>query len=448
VPEVREGDPNPPRAPVSPGFTVKLFRDRLDKPPSEQYTRVRVGEAFTRSLPKGPVPPDPVGRSARLAEEDAVFQQLQAAVEVARAGLVRGKAPVRGELAAHFPKGPAVPSRDAVRTLDMLREAGFEPVVPSVLPRPRERSVAGARPPPDVQIPWADADVRVAKGDAPLYLQVHIAADGRIDLRSTPGGAKPEWTLRGDLGTLSLGEAKASREALQVLQARLQEVLLTPQAAPSLWAADGRSKAVLLLDPEPTAAWRCVQWTFTVAASPQVHLFRLAFRAPDPRHWIDIDLPRDADPSAPTSIADVTVLVAELSQGNLDQAPAERFTRIALLRKGAGLRGGRLEVEFSGPIEPQPPEDMLDLPRAGEPSGVHATRWRRLEERMRARSASPSRRVGYVRTDSRAAASVPYSDVASLLDLFRRVGCDEILLEGEAPPSPPGEGEGWKLGDK
>jgi hypothetical protein len=441
VPEEGENAPVEPPAPLpaGPPVTVKLFRNNLDKHTSEQYTKVRVGETFTRALPKGAVPRDPEARAARLAQEDAIFEELRAAIEQAKARF-GARSFVRAEVNAPFPKGLAVPSREALRMLEAVSSMGFAAVVPEWISRPSEPK---AELPAVSPIAWSDADARVAKGDAPLYLQVHIAADGRVTIRSTRGGSKPVWSVGAEAGTLSLEDPKASREAIRALLGEFQKTLSTPSVTPSLWSEDGHSKAITLIDAQPQAPWCLAQWVLATAASPQTKVFRLAFTTPDAARWIEIDLPKDGGGGrdAPPELALVVTLV------RADQPETERFTRVVLDRKG-GLGAFDPEQAFNGPVEPPAPENVIDLPAGNEPSGVHATRWRQLEQRLRALAEHSTRLVGYVRTPLPNGARVRYADVTAVLDVLLRVGCQQLSIEGATPPQVPQEGGGWPLGDK
>lgn len=103
---------------------VKLFRDNLDKPVSEQLTKIRVGETFTVLLPKGPWPKDGLAEDERRKEETATMQKVTAAISAAWAQ--QGKNPeISGEIKTPFPKGQAVPHGDVMKVLDSFLEAGI-----------------------------------------------------------------------------------------------------------------------------------------------------------------------------------------------------------------------------------------------------------------------------------------------------------------------------------
>ena len=106
---------------------VKLFREHLDRPPSEQFTRIRVGESFTVALPKGPWPTGGALEDARRREEDRVMLQVRDAVAAAWA--LQGRDPeVGGAIRTPFPKGIAVPHGDVMRAFDAIVAAGLTKV--------------------------------------------------------------------------------------------------------------------------------------------------------------------------------------------------------------------------------------------------------------------------------------------------------------------------------
>jgi hypothetical protein len=106
---------------------VKLFREHLDRPPAEQFTRIRVGESFTVTLPKGPWPQGGALEDARRREEERVRAQVTAAV--AAAWTVQGRSPdVGGQIRTPFPKGVAVPHGDVMLAFDAIVAAGITQV--------------------------------------------------------------------------------------------------------------------------------------------------------------------------------------------------------------------------------------------------------------------------------------------------------------------------------
>jgi biopolymer transport protein ExbD len=121
---------------------VKLFRENLDKPREEQFTKIRVGETFTRSLPKGPWPTTGDLEDVRRAEEVKVMNEITAAI--ASAWSLQSKSPeVAGEIKAPFPKGLAVPHGDVMSVLDAFIAAGIKQVNFEGAPPPKLRKEGG-----------------------------------------------------------------------------------------------------------------------------------------------------------------------------------------------------------------------------------------------------------------------------------------------------------------
>ena len=121
---------------------VKLFRDNLDKGRDEQYTKIRVGETFTRSLPKGPWPTQGDAEEARRVEEKKVMDEITGAIKQAWAQ--QGNNPeVAGEIKAPFPKGLAVPHGDVMSVLDAFVAAGIKQVNFEGAPPPKLRKEGG-----------------------------------------------------------------------------------------------------------------------------------------------------------------------------------------------------------------------------------------------------------------------------------------------------------------
>jgi biopolymer transport protein ExbD len=121
---------------------VKLFRDNLDQHRNEQYTKIRVGETFTRSLPKGPWPTKGDDEEARRKQEKVVLDEITAAI--AQAWAAQGNHPeVAGEIKAPFPKGLAVPHGDVMSVLDCFLAAGIKQVNFEGAPPPKLRKEGG-----------------------------------------------------------------------------------------------------------------------------------------------------------------------------------------------------------------------------------------------------------------------------------------------------------------
>jgi biopolymer transport protein ExbD len=103
---------------------VKLFREHLERPPAEQFTRIRVGESFTVTLPKGPWPQGGELEAARRREEERVMARVTQAV--AAAWTLQGRSPeVGGQIRTPFPKGVAVPHGDVMLAFDAIVAAGI-----------------------------------------------------------------------------------------------------------------------------------------------------------------------------------------------------------------------------------------------------------------------------------------------------------------------------------
>ena len=107
-------------------ITVKLFRkNREDK--DGQFTRIRVGEAFTVDMPKGPWPKDSIGEDTRRKQEELLMKGVEDAI--AKAWAAQGKAPeVKGEIKAPPPDGHSVPHGDVMKVLDAFLATGMTQV--------------------------------------------------------------------------------------------------------------------------------------------------------------------------------------------------------------------------------------------------------------------------------------------------------------------------------
>jgi hypothetical protein len=310
-------------------------------------------------------------------------------------------------------------------------------------------AVRGDEPKPGAPAPitWSDADARVAKGDAPLYLQVHITADGRVALRSTPGGVKPLWSAHCSW-QLSVDDLNASMEALRALHGALVEVLGARDKAGPLRDESRHSRARLLVDPHPSALWRYAQWVVATAASPQLKVYHFAFSMLQPGVWLDNELPRDnEDRFEPATVKpEATLLVVKLFRENLERPEVQRFTKLRLTREPGMLAGG-METEEAGvagdPDAKPAPEFLVEFPAGDAPSGLHAARWRLVETHIRTLAATGLPSLGEVRTPFPKGLGVPYADVAAVLDLLQRLGCKRTTLEGAPPPLLRKEGGGW-----
>ena len=110
-----------------PKIEVRLFREGLDRPPAEQYTKIRVGEMLTRTLPRGPWPKDGEALDARRREEAAVQADIVGALRTAWER--QGRNPeVVATVRTPAPNGAVVPHGDVMLVLDAFAEVGLDHV--------------------------------------------------------------------------------------------------------------------------------------------------------------------------------------------------------------------------------------------------------------------------------------------------------------------------------
>jgi hypothetical protein len=211
-----------------------------------------------------------------------------------------------------------------------------------------------APPAPPASVAWTDSSERVAKADAPLYLQVHVGATGRLALRSfspaTPNGA---WA---DLGEWSLsGEPKAQMDALKGLHSAIGKAIAVP-ALPPLPEEDGQ-RALLLIDAESTAPWRSVQWVVATAASPQTKVYRVSFLTSVPGEALDIELRRDGSEEMWGPFENAVRVDVRMFRKGLGGADEKPWTRIRLDR---GV--GRADPVAADELADRPPP-AADAPK-------------------------------------------------------------------------------------
>ena len=127
LPNVGQGDTRQP-VPVWQNITVKLFREGLeDGDTSRHYTKVRVGELRSVSLPAGPWPTDGDAQDARRREVDQRMAEVRTAI--AQAWEQQGRSiEVKGEIKTPFPKGQEVPHGDVMSVLDAFVDVGISQV--------------------------------------------------------------------------------------------------------------------------------------------------------------------------------------------------------------------------------------------------------------------------------------------------------------------------------
>jgi hypothetical protein len=277
----------------------------------------------------------------------------------------------------------------------------------------------------EVRVARNAVDERVAKGDAPQYVHARIVADGRITMRSTSGGASPTWTA----WTAPPGVDFTPDDAKEAA-----EVALLP-------------RVVVVIEADPNALWRYVQWVVDSAASPRESGFRVCFLMPSPARWLDIDLPTGETSPPDRSLRKVTVLTANLFRNNLDRTPDRHYTRIRL---------DRAQREVTEHLEEQVPDrdrpeaallhsEPIDLPLRDALPDAHAGAWHQVEEQMASLVKDRSPWIGEIRTPFPKGLAVPCGDVFAVLEVFQRRGCGRIWLEGAPPPQLREDGGGWVL---
>lgn len=473
LPKDRAQHPEPVKITPFRDIEAKLFRDNLEKGVSEHRTKIRVGDTFTVLLPKGPWPVDREAAEARRSEEARVMAQVTAAIAAAWAQ--QGKDPqVAGEIKTPFPKGQAVPYADVMHALRSFREAGIANALLEGAAPPKEgpwdvhrwdtrqpRADTAASGP----VPWSDVRARVAKGDAPLFLQVHLGASGRLALRALRAAA---WS---DLGAWSLaGEPPAQMKALKGLHGALVKQL-DPAVSPDLRDESGHARARLIVDAEPGTPWRFVQWTLATAASPQTKVFHLTFLVPGASETYDVDLPMDRGlpnpPPAPGD-EDVTLVIVAMFRPSGD--PARGTTTLKVAHRISAVRAGGVPIEPElkdppgalpeparpprvvsggdrpGRESPAESSDAIELP-AAEPAGPASVgRWQGFERLLREFAGKTKRRIGGIKAPPPTGGSVPYVDVVGVLGSLLRVGCETVHFEGAAAPLSRKDGGGWGFG--
>jgi|GEM_PF-1201868 len=275
-------------------------------------------------------------------------------------------------------------------------------------------------PPPGAQAagkgPWShfrDVTDVVTRADAPRVVQFRIEADGETRLRWRVRGPDSDWEERGPW-SLTLAEPEAAYAALR----NLKEALL--EASPErLVGAEARSEKSprVVLDADPGAPWRFVQWVLAVASAHPNDLGRLTFLFDDAAASVDIDLPMDPTPETFSQVQELGSV--KLFRKEDPSEPKRAWTRIRWLQERTwDLPGGAPEVE----------------------AGMFAE----LENTIVAaiKQAAPVDPVAIeIKAPPPTGGLVPTGDVLRVVTTLRRAGVATILLEGAPPPS----GHGWNL---
>jgi hypothetical protein len=349
----------------------------------------------------------------------------------------------RGKTAVPAEEGVGVTTVAADGSLTFLRRAGAQGE------RPRVRLVT-----PEGKAIWHDVhgermvaagegaslavgvDARVRRGDAPLFLHVRVASDGRVSLRSTPDGAAPAWREHGSW-SLDIAEPQAARQALRDLHRALRDVLGSREERPALWSADAHSRALLLVDGEESALWRYVQWVLATAASPQTRVWRLSFALPGSGEWVDHELPKDrGQQGSPVDVKPFKDIEVKLFRDNLDKPLSEQYTKIRV--------GETFTVLL--PKGPWPKEGDRVAARRREEARVMDQVAAAIKQAWAQQDNNPDI-AGEIKTPFPKGLAVPHGDVMSVLGAFAAAGIQQVHFEGAPPPPKLREKDGGQLGE-